>query len=276
MTSILSPPRLQPALLEQPARSAGSMAIHLPVRPVPATRLQEDCAVAAALARSSPRKRRADRVAIDPVGERLAHERAAKSGVTTRADPEVEVLPPGRTDGRGLWSGSAGAREHAECRLTPSRHRRSSMRRHLRRRPSGSGGGRSDDDPLEIRRVRPPVTRVAHERHLPAPLPPRDEEGPAPDRRAGPGVVDPVGPDLLRSDAGQRVPRQHDLEEKERQSARGARRRLGRLRAERAGGGTLAWTPDRGRCSRIALSVKTKSRAVTGMPSLQRASGRIA
>ena len=125
--------------------------------------------------------------------------------------------------------------------------------------------------------MRSPVAGVSYERDLRATIPGPDEEGAAPDRRSRPGVVDPVLPRTLEVLAGERVPRQDDVEEEKRQS--GKRSRRATLTVFGSSGTTLR-TYMRCRSSagayfRLTRSVKTKSEAVTGTPSLQCASGRI-
>ena len=65
----------------------------------------------------------------------------------------------------------------------------------------------SDDEPLDVGWVRPPVAGVTAEDELPAALESLDEERAAPDGSTRPRIVDPVAPDLREvSNRGARAP----------------------------------------------------------------------
>ena len=102
-------------------------------------------------------------------------------------------------------------------------------------------------------------------------------KGPLPIGRPVLGFVDAVGPDPREVLAGERMPRQDEAEQAS--PAREARLQVDAhcLRVEGPDASyVLRINVESGReCSWIARYVKTKSRAVTGTPSLQRASGRI-
>ena len=71
----------------------------------------------------------------------------------------------------------------------------------------------SDDEPLDVGWVRPPVAGVAAEDELPAALEPLDEERAASDGSTRPRIVDPVAPDLREVRTAERVRRQDVPEE---------------------------------------------------------------
>ena len=133
----------------------------------------------------------------------------------------------------------------------------------------------ADDDPVQIRVVLPPVAWVADDGQLPAALPALDEERAAPDRDARLRVVDARLPDVSSSAPTSAWRGRMTVKSRARQSAKSSPRNA-----------TLTVFASTARTLRIFLStssgkpggaiwkVKTKSAAVTGVPSLQRAAGR--
>ena len=77
----------------------------------------------------------------------------------------------------------------------------------------GSRLRESDDEPLDVGRVRPPVAGVAAEDELPAALEPLDEERATSDRSTRSRIVDPVAPDLREVRTAERVRREDVPEE---------------------------------------------------------------
>ena len=126
--------------------------------------------------------------------------------------------------------------------------------------------------------MRPPVVGISPENELLPALPVVDEEGAAPDRPTGLRVVHPVDPDLREVLATECMRRKDEREQAApaRRTSDAARREPS-SRRRRECCGRRSGASGRPRChSRGSRwSVKTKSRAVTGTPSLQRASGRM-
>ena len=71
----------------------------------------------------------------------------------------------------------------------------------------------SDDEPVDVGWVRPPVAGVAAEDELPAALEPLDEERATSDRSTRSRIVDPVAPDLREVRTAERVRREDVPEE---------------------------------------------------------------
>ena len=71
----------------------------------------------------------------------------------------------------------------------------------------------SDDEPLDVGWVRPPVAGVAAEDELPAALEPLDEERATSDGSTRPRIVDPVAPDPREVRTAERVRREDVPEE---------------------------------------------------------------
>ena len=126
--------------------------------------------------------------------------------------------------------------------------------------------------------MRPPVAGVADEGQLLPALAALDEEGAAPDRPTRLRVVDPVAPDLLEVLASKRVLRENDVEEgfSPGEEARAEDDANGlRIDGNHAADPGLVGIVLVAGYFSLARYVNTKSRAVIGTPSLQRASGRM-
>ncbi len=152
-----------------------------------------------------------ERGAVDPVRERAANELVAERRVSVRSKLDRELLEVG-THGR----------DHAHPRQpTKGRDKRwwtdlGDIELAAPQLLAGIGGRQreSDDEPLDVGRVRPPVAGVAAEDELPpAALEPLDEERATSDRSTRPRIVDPVAPDLREVRTAERVRRQDVPEE---------------------------------------------------------------
>src|SRR6188768_3354819 len=78
---------------------------------------------------------------------------------------------------------------------------------HVLGRRNAARTAEPEDDPVEVGRMRPPIARVADERHLPPTLIALKEERTAPDGRTSPGIFDPFHPDFFQVATTERVRR---------------------------------------------------------------------
>ena len=218
--------------------------------------------------------------AVDAERERLTHELEPQRRVAARAYPKREVLhhrrgpgddaPPRKLPGfaGNLRAQGATAQSQSYVELVPF-HRREWVAWVLR--------CETGDEAVEVRGVRPPVPRVPDEREPLSSLPALDEERAAADPTAGLRVVDPVAPDLRDVESRERVARQHHVVQLASPvRIRLSKRDLERLRVEHADRLHLVVIPSGSSSSEENFSwVNWKSEALTGTPSLQRASGRM-
>ena len=200
-------------LPEQPGRLGRPVAETAPVRSVVAAGGGKEGAVAHRVpAVGLPEQRPDERCLVDRMRNRPPHEPVAQSRVTRSPDAEREMLPLGPRNGlhpnpRQLpqLPSLAGREREAvdDVQLVPPQP--------LDRLPVLFP--EPEHEPVEIRRPRPPVARVAHERDLTAGNPTPDEEGAASDRASGPRVVNPLVPHGAEVRAGKRMRREHEREQ---------------------------------------------------------------
>ena len=140
---------------------------------------------------------RAERACCGALGERSV--RAGSRAARSRCFGRDQAHPRQPTNGRDdRWWNARGDVELAAPQLFAGIGRR------LRE---------SDDEPLDVGWVRPPVAGVAAEDELPAALESLDEERAAPDGSTRPRIVDPVAPDLREVRTAERVRREDVPEE---------------------------------------------------------------
>jgi hypothetical protein len=262
-------------LLEEAARESGLIAVAAPVRLVVTGGGQEH----RAFARSPLRKELTpggshDCDAVEAVRERAPHELAREGWMAAPSQPDGEMRPyPAGTVDRfntGLSSQVGPSRDDVELASTQGLRCAVDLE--------------AENESVEIGRVRSPIAGVPDEREsLPA-FPPFDEEGTARDWLACLRVVDPVPPEVSTPEvvAAKRVPGKDDPEQALPAGSAGVQHDSHVLAlSARTLRTVLKWylrsasSLSGGTYLRIAVSVNTKSRAVIGIRSLHRASGRM-